>query len=231
MKRLTRALVVLASSTVVSGPALAQTSPEEPTPSPSTDPDDRTAVDDADQAARPTDLAAIAPAPRATSIALSGGMGCLLRSRGEASSAWRHGRQKSGRTIDETVHRLVVAGVAVCAGRTVEFSAAVIVPSVRTGAYSLKPGGVVSVWARADRTVAKPDIEWDASARGAGPASLTLTVASITETTRRYEWRDGVALDVKNFEIEGAIQATVPCLQSIPVLRPNCRAEAIAGIF
>jgi hypothetical protein len=237
MKRLLRALVLLASTTAVGGPAMAVTPPEEPTPSPSTptDPADRAdaiGVDQADEHGSALEEPGTPPAvPRATSISLSGGLKCLLLSRGEASTTWRHGRQKSGRSISEIMHRMTVAGVATCAGRTVEFSAAVVVPALRIGAYTLKAAGIVSLWARSDRTVARPDIEWDAGAHGGGPASLTLTVASITETTRRYEWRDGVALDVRNFEIQGAIQATVPCARSIPALRRSCLAETIAGTF
>jgi hypothetical protein len=231
MNCLPRTLVVLASTMTISGPAMAVTPPEEPARLP-TDPAVPTAVSGTDEGGKAPGDARTAPATsRLTSISLTGGMDCLLSSRGQASTTWRHGRQKSGVSINETMHRVTVAGVAICAGRTVEFSAAVLVPALRVGAFTLRSEGVVSIWARADRTVARPDIAWDSSAHGAGPASLAVTIASITETAGRYEWRDGLAVDVKNFEIEGTIRGTVPCAQSIPTLRRTCRAETIAGTF
>jgi hypothetical protein len=229
MRGLARALLVLASIAAIGGSAAAGPSPEEATVSPSADPP---ALEPADGSADPPEDAGTAPpAPPRSSIRLSGGLDCELSSGGEASTSWRHGRKKSGKAINEIAHRVTVGGVATCAGRWVEFSASVVVPSLRVGAYGLGPEGVVSVWARADRTVAKPDMAWDTSAGGAGQASLLLVIASMRETTGKYEWRDGVAVDVKNFEIEGTIRATVPCVPSTSGPRRRCLAEVVTGTF
>jgi len=233
MRGLARALLVLAATAAIGGSAAAGPSPEEAAASPSADPPPLEPADgSADGSADPPEDAGTAPPARPpTSIQLSGGLDCELSSRGEASTSWRHGRQKSGQAIHEVVHRVTVAGVAICAGRWVEFSASVVVPSLRVGAYGLGRGGVVSVWARADRTVAKPDMAWDTSAGGVGQASLALAVTSMRETTGQYEWRDGIAVDMRTFEIQGTIRAAVPCVPSTSGPRRRCIAEVVDGTF
>ena len=232
MKRWPHVFLLLASTATVGSSARTVSPAEEPKPPSSTDAADPAATSDTDETADARDDAGTTPAAmRLPSISLSGGMNCVLSSKGEASTTWRHGRQNSGRSVNETTYRVAVTGVAACEGRTVEFSTALFVPALRVGAYTLQSGDVVAVWARSDRSVAKPDIEWDASARGAGRVRLALTVASITEASRRYDWRDGVAIDVRNFAIEGTLHASIPCAQSIPALRQACHSETLAGTF
>ncbi len=172
-----------------------------------------------------------APMP-STFVEVSGAMSGSLASSGEARSTWKYGRAR-GAAVDETIHRIRVAG----SGRTPEglrvgFSVAVLAPTLRAGTYdSSGLVGVAAAWARQDRTAPAPEIEWDVSARDAGPAGFVVTVTSIAETSHASERRGGVTVDVTDFRLHGAIDATLPCVRSVASLRQSCRTETLHGTF
>jgi len=192
------------------------------------------------------------PTPAPPTLTLSGAIHCLLFSDGEATTIWRHGRQKAGGPIQETTHRLVVRGFGpACEGFRVDFSAEFVVPAVRAGTYTLRSGGVASVWARTETNLATPDIEWDASAGGPRRAvesaagcrprrasrrlpfgqTMKLTITSIAQTAHTSDWQSGVTIDVTTFALAGSIEATLPCARSVAAFQPSCRPVTVVGTF
>jgi hypothetical protein len=173
----------------------------------------------------------VAPMP-ATFVEASGAMTGSLQSTGEGRSTWRYGRSREV-PVDETTHRIRVVGSGrTSAGLRVGFSVAVLVPTLRPGTYASSGlVGVAAAWARQDRTALTPEIEWDASGRDAGPAGFVVTVISIAETSHASERRGGVTVDVTDFRLHGAIDATLPCVRSVASLRQSCRTETLHGTF
>ena len=58
-----------------------------------------------------------------------------------------------------------------------------------------------------------------------------MTVTSLVETSHSSERRGGVTVDVTDYDVHGAIDATLPCTRSVASLRQSCRAETIHGTF
>jgi hypothetical protein len=209
------------------------------TPDPVPAEDQAGPVGDADAGNAPgEDAAEVAQAPAAF-VEISGAASGSLPSMGGARATWRYGRAR-GLPVDETSCRLRVSG----AGRTpdgafhglsVGFSVALLVPALRLGVYAAgSVPGLASAWARQDRGSATPDIEWDAkdgSGRDGGSGRFVVTVTSIVETSHSSERRGGVTVDVTDYEVHGAIDATLPCTRSVASLRQSCRTEAIHGTF
>jgi hypothetical protein len=196
-------------------------------------------VDDGDAGSAPgEDAANVAPSPAAV-VEISGAASGSLPSIGRAQATWRYGRSR-GLPVDEASCRLRVSG----AGRTpdgafrglsVGFSVALLVPAVRVGTYlSGTVPGLASAWARQDRASATPDIEWEAkdgSARDGGSAGFVVTVTSVAETSHSSERRGSVTFDVTDYEVHGAVDATLPCARSVAALRQSCHTETIHGTF
>ncbi len=222
-------LVVPVAIAVSTRVALAVT-PSDPVPT-----EDRVAATDADgepgQDAGEDAPIVVVPMP-STFVEVSGAMSGSLASSGEARTTWRYGRTR-GVAVDETTHRIRVAGSGrTSAGLRAGFSVAVLVPTLRAGTYD--SSGLVAVaaaWARQDRTAPAPEIEWDASARDAGPAGFVVTVTSIGETFHTSERRGGVTVDVTDYRVRGTIDATLPCARSVASLRQSCRPETLHGTF
>jgi hypothetical protein len=187
----------------------------------------------ADEDAGPDDDAGIVivTAIPSTFVELSGGANGSLAATGEARTTWRYGRSR-GAPVDETTNRLRVSAT----GRSLDglsmgFSVALLVPALRAGTYTAAgQPGVAAVWARRDRATT-PDIEWDASARDAGPASFVVNVTSIAEASHSSERRGSVTVDVTDFRVHGTLDATLPCTHSVPSLRQSCHPETLHGTF
>jgi hypothetical protein len=184
-----------------------------------------------DDAGSEVDVATPAPGP---SVSLSGGAAGTIAAVGEGRTTWRYGRTKAGATLDEATSRVRVSGAGrTYDGLTLTFSVAVLVPALRVGTYggSGTLASVAGAWARRDRGNAAPDIEWDATARDGGPASFVLTVTSLAETEHTSERRGNVTSDVTDYRAHGTLEATLPCIRSVPSLRQSCQAETIRGTF
>jgi hypothetical protein len=110
---------------------------------------------------------------------------------------------------------------------------AILTAALRPATYAAGAvTGVAGAWARRSREgnpATTPDVEWDTSAPDAGPASFTVTVTSLAETSHSSERRGGVTIDVTDYRVHGSIEATVPCARSVAALRPSCRPVAIRG--
>ncbi len=194
-------------------------------------------TNDGDAGADDAAIAVALPAAPAAFVEASGAASGSLPVSGEARTTWRYGRAR-GVAVDEATNRLRVSG----AGRTLDgafhglsigFSVALLVPSLRAGTYVAGAAlpGVAAAWARQDRAAVTADIEWDSSARDAGPASVVVTVTSVAELSHSSERRGGVTVDVTDFRIHGSLQATLPCTRSVAALRQSCRPETIRGAF
>ncbi len=181
------------------------------------------------------------PAPE---IALAGGVLCSIPSIVEATTRWRYGRARVDASIDETTSHVTVRGSASgCDGLKMDLSIDLLIPALRVGSYRLTPSSgsptrtpylFANLWARTDRASPTPEIEWDTRARGASPASLTLTITSLAESSHTSErsGRDGtVTLATTRFDIHGSIAAGLPCAHAVPARRTNCRTETLLGSF
>ena len=101
------------------------------------------------------------------------------------------------------------------------FSVALLVPALRAGTYTAADQpSVAAAWARRDRATT-PDIEWDASARDAGPASFVVNVTSIAETSHSSERRGSITVDVTDFRVHGTHRRNA----SLHAQRPVAPAE------
>jgi hypothetical protein len=184
-----------------------------------------------DDAGSEIDVVAAAPGP---SVSLSGGANGEIAAVGEGRTTWRYGRTTKGATLDEATSRVRVSGAGrTFDGLTLTFSVAVLVPALRVGTYggSGSLASVAGAWARRDLGNAAPDIEWDATARDGGPGSFTLTVTSLAETEHTSERRGNVTSDVTDYRAHGTLEATLPCIRSVPSLRQSCQTETIRGTF
>lgn len=221
------AALVAIGAIATGGPALAVAAAD-----PSSAPDDAdVAPVGPDDAGSEIDVAAPAPGP---SVSLSGGANGEIAAVGEGRTTWRYGRTKKGATLDEATSRVRVSGAGrTFDGLTLTFSVAVLVPALRVGTYggSGSLASVAGAWARRDLGNAAPDIEWDANARDGGPGSFTLTVASLAETEHTSERRGNVTSDVTDYRAHGTLEATLPCIRSVPSLRQSCQTETIRGTF
>jgi hypothetical protein len=190
----------------------------------------------ADAADAGADDAAFVAAMPATFVEISGAASGSLPSTAEARTTWRYGRTR-GKPVDETSCRLRVSAAGrsldgALQGLSVGFSIAILAPALRIGTYVAGTlPGVAGAWARQDRGSAAPDIEWDGSARDGGPPSFVVTVTSIAETAHSSERRGDVTIDMTDFRVHGAIEATLPCTRCVASLRQSCRAETIRGTF
>jgi hypothetical protein len=172
-----------------------------------------------------------APLP---SVALTGPVTCVLASAGEATTVWRHGRTSHG-PVDETTHRVRVAGGGMASERlALGFSAGMLLPSLRPGPYASSPAlsAVASVWARTLRASSRPDIEWGSdSDEERHPGAVTLTLTSVTPTSRASERQGGVTIDTSTFTVHGTVHAVVACARSTADLRGICSPLTLSGSF
>ncbi len=191
--------------------------------------EDHDSLADEDGGAR-DDAALVASIPTFF-VELGGGASGSLPATGDARTTWRYGRSR-GAPVDETTSRLRVSAT----GRTLDglsmgFSVALLVPALRAGVFTAAgQPSVAAAWARRDRATV-PDIEWDVSARDAGPASFVVNVTSIAETSHSSERRGNITVDMTDFRVHGTIDATLPCTRSAPSLRQSCRPETLHGAF
>ena len=241
-------VATLAAVTTGGGGAIAVTSPDETSAqneaeSPTANPN---AGDDAG-----TDALLVVAVP--TSVALSGGLTCSIASIAEASTRWRFGRTRTHASIDEATSRVRVSGSGSgCDGLKVDFAVELVVPSLREGTYNLSPTASAaaqaaapplwaSLWARADRASATPEIEWDTRLRSPGSpaqppkgsASLAVTLTSVAEISHTSErLREGtVTVDTTRFRVHGSVAASLPCTRAIAWRQSSCRAETLLGSF
>jgi hypothetical protein len=120
----------------------------------------------------------------------------------------------------------------------VDFSVALVVPTLRATAYgaagetAVAPSEVLaSVWARRERGATSPDIAWEMGTREARGGGLRLELTSVAEASHTSRRSGAVTVDVTRSLVHGTLEVTIGCVRSQAPLRAACRPETLRGSF